>query len=299
MNKQNRAEIFLFLTTFIWGGNCVITKIALEGLSPLPLIAIRFVIASLIALPFFMRSIFAIDHVIFLNGCWLGFLMFIGFAAQTVGLVYTSASHSAFITSMMIIFTPIFQWVLLKQKPKPMSIAGIVIVSAGLWFLTAPDQTGAGVVTPFNLGDGLTLLCAAIFGFYLIELDRISKFNSQALLLAFLQMASCAAYAWMAMWMLDLKSEPFILTQNNIFGLAYLVILATLVTTFTQVRYQRDTTPTRAAVIFTIEPVWAAILGYLTLGDQLGISGMVGGGLIIVGILIATVLRKDDRTPSV
>jgi drug/metabolite transporter (DMT)-like permease len=280
VNKQNKAEIFLFLTTFIWGGNCVITKIALEGLSPLRLIAIRFLIASLISLPFFIRLIPTIDRSILRDGFWLGFLMFIGFVAQTVGLVYTSASHSAFITSMMVIFTPIFQWILLKQAPKFQNIVGIVIVCAGLWFLTAPSAEG------FNLGDGLTLLCAAIFGFYLIELDRISKQQQSSSLLAFLQMASCAFYASVIAW--PLESAPFILTRNNSFGLAYLVVFATLVTTYTQVRYQRDTTPTRAAILFTIEPVWAAILGYLLLGEQLGVSGIAGGGLIIAGILIST-----------
>ncbi len=281
VNKQKKAEIALFLTTFIWGGNAVITKISLEGLPPLPLIAIRFLIASLISLPFFLRSIHKIDRVIFIDGCWLGFLMFIGFVAQTVGLVYTSASHSAFITSMMVIFTPIFQWVLLKQPPKPQNIAGIVVVFGGLWLLTAPAGGG------FNLGDGLTLLCAAIFGFYLIELDRLSKDTQSLFLLAFLQMASCAVYACVTVMVWPFESGHLIVTKNDILGLAYLVVMATLVTTYTQVRYQRDTTPTRAATIFTIEPVWAAILGYILLEERLGLFGIVGGGLIIVGILIS------------
>jgi len=220
--------------------------------------------------------------------------MFLGFVAQTVGLVYTSASHSAFITSMMVIFTPIFQWILLRQAPTPMNIVGILVVSAGLWFLTAPNETG------FNLGDGLTLLCATIFGFYLIELDRISKHQQPAFLLAFLQMASCAAYAGLTVAMMQpFEAIHLILNQNNMLGLAYLVILATLVTTYTQVRYQRDTTPTRAATLFTIEPVWAAILGYLILEERLGISGMVGGGLIVAGILISLYSRRGQSRHAI
>ena len=286
VNKQRKAEIFLFFTTFIWGGNAVITKLSLANISPLRLITIRFLIASFILLPFFVRSIFTIDRVLFLNGCWLGFLMFIGFVAQTVGLVYTSASHSAFITSMMVIFTPIFQWILLRQKPKLQNMIGIVIVSIGLWFLTAPNQTG------FNLGDGLTLLCAAIFGFYLIELDRISSQSQPPFLLAFLQIASCAAYA--SVVVLPFEFRSFVPTQVNFFELAYLVLFATLVTTYTQIRYQRDTTPIRAATLFTIEPVWAAILGYFMLGERLGLMGIFGGALIISGILISLLRGSED-----
>ncbi len=301
MTKQKKAEIFLFLTTFIWGGNCVITKFSLYGITPLRLIAIRFLIASLIALPFFMWSIPTFNRVTLKNGCWLGLLMFIGFVAQTVGLVYTSASHSAFITSMMVIFTPIFQWILLQQKLSHRNLIGIVIVLIGLWFLTAPHAEG------FNIGDGLTLLCAAIFGFYLIELDRISKQCETPSQLAFLQIASCAVYAWMIVW--PFESSPMqwhenichtehVLncrtgwTQTDILSMGYLVVFATLATTFTQIRYQRDTTPTRAAIIFTVEPVWAAILGYLMLGERLGLSGLLGGGLIVAGIFISLLPKK-------
>jgi drug/metabolite transporter (DMT)-like permease len=74
--------------------------------------------------------------------------------------------------------------------------------------------------------------------------------------------------------------------------MGYLVVFATLATTFTQIRYQRDTTPTRAAIIFTVEPVWAAILGYLMLGERLGLSGLLGGGLIVAGIFISLLPKK-------
>lgn len=278
MNKQVRAELFLFGTTFIWGSTFVIVKLGLEDLSPLLLIATRFAIASLLFLPFCWQPLFQMDRALFLNGSWLGFLIFLGFVAQTVSLQYTSASKSAFITSMMVIFTPIFQRIILRRSLETGNLLGIGVVCTGLLLLTAPVGTG------FNRGDGLTLLCALVFGLYLVELDRISRQHGLAPLV-FLQMSSCAVYAMIAIG--PFESVVFKPTENALWGLAFLSILATLGTTYIQTRYQRDTTPTRAAIIFTIEPVWAAILGYLVLNEQMGLLGMLGGALILAGILVS------------
>lgn len=285
MTKRYTAELILFTATFIWGGTFVIVKLGLEDISPLLLTALRFSLAALLFSLLFYKHLLKIDRDVIYKGSILGFLLFIGFATQTIGLKYTTASKSAFITGMFVIFTPLFQLLIEKKSPHRANLIGIGIVSVGLWLLTEPSGNG------FNVGDGLTLSCAVVFGLYIVALDIVSK-RYDIIQLAFLQMVSCAVLSWVSLGMLE--SPLFRPTPNALWGLIYLTILATVVTTYVQTRFQRDTTPTRAAIIFTIEPVWAAILAYFSLQEKLGIVGMLGAGLIVAGILISEVSKSND-----
>jgi drug/metabolite transporter (DMT)-like permease len=287
VTKRHTAELILFAATFIWGGTFVIAKLGLEDISPLLLNALRFTIATLLFFVLFPKHLHQMSQDTFYKGGILGLLLFLGFATQTVGLQYTTASKSAFITAMFVVFTPFFQLVIEKRRPYATNLLGIVTVSVGLWFLTAPSGEG------FNRGDGLTLLCAIVFGLYIVALDIISK-KHDLVHLTFLQVFFCAAVSWVGVGLLEIP--VFKSTPNAFWSLGYLAILATVVTTYVQTRFQRDTTPTRAAIIFTIEPVWAAILGYVLLEERLGMLGALGAGLIIAGILISEL--SDNRDES-
>ena len=278
MTPKGRAEWYLFATTFIWGGTFVIVKVGLNDVSPFLMVALRFSLAALLLLPFCLRPLARLDRPLLWTGFRLGFLIFLGFIFQTAGLNDTTASKSAFITSMMVVFTPFFQMILLKKRPRRHHLIGVALVSVGLWFLTAPSGGG------FNRGDLLTLLCAIVFGLYLVALDIASR-RHEILPLTFVQMLAPALYSWGA---LPFFERPFLIPTGSVFfALGYTAILATVVTGYIQTRYQRDTTPTRAALIFSIEPLWAAILGFLFLGEALGAWGILGGALILGGILFS------------
>ena len=280
MTAKGRAEWYLFATTFIWGGTFVIIKEGLVDLSPLLMVALRFSLASLALLPFCLRSLFRADRKAILWGFLLGFLIFAGFVLQTLGLQETTASKSSFITSMMVIFTPLFQWIFLKRRPRWGNWAAVVIVSVGLWFLTAPSGGG------LNRGDLLTLLCAFVFGLFIVLLDWTTR-RYDPLLLTFLQIFSPALLSWIAFFLFE---QPiFRPTQAVLITLGYTAFLATVVTGYIQTRYQRDTTPTRAALIFAVEPLWAAILSFFFLQERLGAWGMFGGGLIIGGVVFSEI----------
>lgn len=288
MNPRGRAELLLFGTTFLWAGTFVVVKLGLSEVSPVLLVALRFTLAGALLFLLFPKEILTIRADQVGPGVILGGLLFIGFALQTIGLKDTTASKSAFITGLMVIFTPLFQLGIEKRPPKRGNLGGILIVTAGLWLLTRPTgsaEPGSG----FNIGDALTLGCAAVFGLYLVMLDVISK-RQDPLPLTFLQMIGSAAFAWAILPFLE--TPVWHPTLWGIGMLLYLSILANLVSGYIQTRYQRDTTPTRAALIFTIEPVWASILGAVILGETLGPAGILGGILIIAGVLVS---QLSDR----
>jgi drug/metabolite transporter (DMT)-like permease len=278
MNKRTRAEFFLLLVTFVWGSTFVVTKYVLRDAGPFLYTSIRFIVATLIFGTVFFRRLRTIGKESTMKGAILGFLLFIGFATQTVGLLYTTASKSAFITGMMVAFTPICQLAIERRPPKVGNLFGIALIMAGLYFLTSP----AG--SHFTLGDGLTLICALSFAFYIVCLDMFSQ-NCDPSHLTFMQFSVTAVLAGISF----LFFEDFHLVLNPEFtvGVLYLAIFATVIALFVQARFQKDTTPTRSAVVFSVEPVIAAVVAYLVLGERLGEYGILGAGLIMAGVVFS------------
>jgi drug/metabolite transporter (DMT)-like permease len=278
VTRQSRAEAALLGTTLIWGGTFAVVKLGMQDISPILLIAIRFVVAALLVLIFSYRKIFPLSFSSIQKGSLLGFFLFLGFLTQNIGLTVTTASKSAFITGMMVIFVPMLQFVIERRAPKLGNIVGVAIVAVGLWFLTSPDGSS------FNSGDALTLVCSILFAIYIVYLDVVSKEMTTAQLV-FLQLGSMTVYSVLALTFFE--TPRLVMGTRSVLTLGYLTLLATLLTTVVQTRFQKDTTPTRAVVIFSVEPVIASGVAYLLLGETLGGLGMLGGGLIIIGVLVS------------
>lgn len=278
MRIRTKAELYLLLCTLIWGGTFVVVKQGLDHASPFVFLAVRFGIAIAIFVPLTFSHLKSISKRTMISGGVLGLLLWIGFATQTVGLQYTTASKSGFITGLLVVFTPLFQILIEKRLPKKGNVIGIVLVVIGLFFLTSPEGS------EFNIGDGLTLICAAVFGLHIVYLDVFSK-RHPFLQLAFLQFVTVLFFSIAAAPIFE--TPLFIPTTDFLLGLAYLSILATVLTLTLQTKYQKETTPTRAAVIFSLEPVIAATSAYFVLEESIGGIGIFGGGLIVAGLLVS------------
>lgn len=260
-------------------------KIGLQNISPLLFVAIRFLVGSTILTIIFFKRIRSIDKGTLQKGAILGTLLCLGFGAQTIGLNYTTASKSGFITGMLVVFTPLMQIIIERKVPSIGNFLGVGLVTLGLYFLTSPK--GA----EFNFGDGLTLVCALLFAIYIVYLDVVSK-ETDIFHLTYLQILTTGVLSLvMAILFENVRIVP---TPNLLLSFAYLTVFATLLTTYVQTRYQRDTTPTRAAIIFSLEPVVSAVLAYVILGEVIGSLGVVGGGFIVTGLLIS---ELSDEIP--
>lgn len=277
MTPRRKAELVLLSTTLIWGGSFVIMKLGFEDVSPFLFVAIRFTVGSLLFGAIFFRHLRSIRPSVVWKSGVLGALLGAGLTLQTYGLKITTASKSAFITGMMVVFTPIAQLFIERRLPKPGNVIGVVIVTLGLYFLTSPSGSD------FNLGDALTLLGAFLFGIYIVYLDIFTK-QEEFLPVAFLQIAFTALLGWL---LVPFEQTYIHFTWNLGRLLFYTAFLSTVVTTYTQTRYQKDTTPTRAGILFTLEPVISAVLAYFVLGEILGMLGVIGGVVIVIGILVS------------
>jgi drug/metabolite transporter (DMT)-like permease len=277
MNLRSKAELLLFGTTFIWGSTFVVVKAGSGFVSPSLFIALRFGLGAIIFALLLRKDILAIRRTALLKGIILGLMLGTGIVIQNYGIYETTASKAAFITGLMVIFTPVAQMLLEKRAPKTGNIIGIVVVIVGLYLLTSP--TGSGI----NIGDLLVLFSAMIFGVYIVFLDIFTKVEN-VLHLASIQVTMTTITAALT---IPFEEIVFFPETQLIVSIIYMGICATVITTYIQTRYQKDTTPTRAVIIFTFEPVIAAVLAYYILNELLGIMGIIGAILIIIGILIS------------
>jgi len=284
LSRQSTAELILFATTFIWSSTFIVLKWGLEELSPLLFLALRFTLAAALFALLFPASVRGLTAAALRHGALLALLFTLGFMLQTVGLQYTTASKSAFITGLMVVFTPLVQYLWERKPPTRANLAGIAIVTIGLWLLTDPAAKGG-----LNVGDLLTFLCAIAFGGYIVYLDLASR-PHEPLALTFAQIAPTALYCWLGVALLETpRFEP---TWVGVGSVVYLAVAATIVTGYVMTRYQKETTPTRAVVIYTIEPVWTALMAAALLAERLTPMGLVGGGLILAGVLVSELVDR-------
>ena len=279
MRTSTRGELMLLSATLAWGSTFALGKIVLEEVSPLQMVLIRFTAASVILLTLAWRRIFPMRARVAVKGSILGLFLFVGFITQTVGLTMTTASKSAFITGMMVIFVPLLQFMMERRPPKIGNVLGVLVVACGLWLLTSPS--GSASIG----GDALSLACAVVSGIYIVYLDIVSR-EVGTFPLMFLQTISNAGLALLCLLVTAGPLVP-VVSAGGWGVLAYLTVVATVLTLFIQTRFQKDTTPVRAVVIFSIEPVIAAVIAYFMLGEELGSLGILGGALIIAGVLLS------------
>lgn len=276
--SRARAEWYLLSLTVVWGSTFALTKYVLVFASPFVYVSLRFAIASLLFAVLFRKRLRSIPRNALIKGFILGALLFFGFVTQTLGLQYTSASKSAFVTGMMVVFTPLFQLLIERRPPKVGNVIGVIFVTIGLYLLTSPRGS------EFTRGDALTLLCAIAFALYTVYLDIFGKDNDPAHL-SFIQFLTTMIFAIMATPFLE---EPRLNVNTDFLAvLLYLAVFPTVVALYVMAKYQKYTTPTRSAIIYSMEPPIAAMFAYLLLGEFLGLFGLLGGGLIVVGLVIS------------
>lgn len=291
MNKKLRADLILLTLTAFWGISFPLMRNVLEHMPALAYLSIRFLIAAvLISLIFFKRHKLIRKREVG-GGVVIGFLLFAGMALQVFGLYSTSASNSAFITSMNVAFVPLVLGLFYKQKTHKLTIAGIVLATIGLFLIS-------GIIKfQFNLGDFLTLLCAIAFAFQIVFISKFS-IRCDTISLSIVQLWTAAIFTSF-IWLIFDRSR-IIFNLEIIIVLAVTAVLGTAVAFTAQILVQKDTNPSHAALIFTMEPMFA-LLFTMFIPDPTGnfekltlITG-IGCLLILMGTLVSeykTIFRR-------
>jgi drug/metabolite transporter (DMT)-like permease len=291
-----RAELALAVCTLLWGSTFVVVKNSLDHSSVFVFLAMRFTLAG-ICMAISRPAVFRVlQREEIFAGVRLGFFMFCGYAFQTAGLRYTTASNSGFITGSSVVLVPLILVLFWGKRVTLWVYFGTLAAAAGLYFLTVP-LTG---VAHLNHGDVLTFFAAISYAVHIILVGEYARERSAAAL-SVLQVLACALLAWLTAMGADaIRWQPmwFHSTTQLWIGIAVCAVFATGVAFSLQLWAQQYTSPSHAAILFTLEPVFAVITSYLVLGERLGLRSLAGAGLVLAGILAAELLGPPAAPES-
>lgn len=287
MSTRWKADLALLVNTFIWGATFTTVKSALDDSSPVLFVAARFSLAAAVLALLYFRSL---GRRTLLPGIAAGTLLFAGYAFQTTGLRFTTASKSAFITGLTIPLVPLMASLVYRKRPRPAELIGVCFATLGMGLMTLED-----VRLRANPGDGLTVLCALAFAGHIVALGY---FSNQAIRqgvgfegLAVWQIVTAAVWGLVTFRWLD--SPHWHMSNRLWIALAITGLLATALAFTVQAWAQRYTTPTRTALIYSLEPVFAWVFSWMLTGELLSRRATLGAILILAGILFVEVKRPD------
>ncbi|WP_141499402.1 DMT family transporter [Bacillus toyonensis] len=296
MKKEWLAPLALLFVSFIWGATFVVVQNAMSFVGPFTFNGLRFLFAGIILL--FVQMIFSqktskqhIKQSSF-AGLIVGFFLCVGYLLQTFGLLYTTSSKAGFLTGLSIVMVPILSFVFLKQKATIFVVLGITVATAGLYLLTAADSF------QFNIGDILVLGCAIAFaahilinGFYSKKISPLLLSTSQVLTVGiFSSICAFLFEDWENLFSISLWTN-----HSFLFALFLTSLFATSIAFFIQTSAQKHTSPTRVAIIFAMEPVFAALTGVLVANEQLSMSAIFGCLCIFLGMIFVELPSKTKK----
>ena len=273
------AQICLVITTAIWGITFIMVKEALNDAPPYAFATWRFLIAGLCNLLFIAHQFKSFTKIEIIGGFFCGILLHAGYAFQNYGLQLTSASKSAFITGTSILIVPFILWFFQKKSISIKTWLAVLIALIGLFLLINP--TGDN----FNLGDIITIGCSVAFAGHIVVQDKYIKKRVTILRFFFIQLMTVTVLSYLSYLAID--TQPIIWSERLITALLITGILATFIAIGIMVWAQRLLSPTQTAVIFALEPVFAAFYAWYAAGEILSTLSWLGGILIIFGVIWA------------
>jgi drug/metabolite transporter (DMT)-like permease len=296
------ADGAILLTTVIWGTTFVVAREVLETWPPVSYLAVRLTLAALILAALFPRGVIRAGRAEVRAGAALGVLIGGGMLGLTVALLYTSPAKSAFIASLTTPLVPFAGYALFRSRPSAENLAGVVLATAGGALILAPAAGAAG----FNTGDLIALGCTILFALHINLLGRYAR-RHDGRTLSVLQIAAAACVmcaAWLTVWAWGAvfgagKLPPGLARElvapawdaTAAWQILYLAVVATVATFLLWTWGQARMSATHAAIIFSLEPVFATLFAVAARGPSEWPGGRanLGAALIVSGVLVSEV----------
>ena len=275
----------LVLVTVVWGSTFVVIKDTVSSVNPLFIVFARCLLAALLIflLQTFKNPDSLFSKMVMIRGGILGILLAATHITQTIGLQYTSTGHSAFITGSAVFFVPMILLLFFRRRLNPSDILSMCIILTGLFLLTYD------VETRINIGDLITLMTAVSCALHLVISGRFVKKTDTAGIIAW-QFAIAGLVSFLGF--LASGASGISLTVKSVGAIIYLGLLGTLFCYFIMVWVQQYVSSMLVVIIFSLEPVFAAIFGFLILGETLNGSEFVGAVLVLGGVLLYQLCRN-------
>ncbi len=305
MNYQNKLKgnLILLLTAFIWGVSFIAQSVGVEEISPVAFNGIRSVLGGMVLLPviFFLdRSkkkkglpVQKLDKTLLLGGVICGVCLCVASTLQTMGMVYTSPGKSGFLTALYMVIVPILG-LFMGKRPRPVILISVLIALSGLYLMCMDGSLS------INYGDILTILCAVVFAFHILAIDKFSP-KVDGVKLACLQFFVCGILNLIAMVILG-ETPTFSQVVSLWASIGYSGVLSCGVAYTLQIVGQKYTDPTSASILMSLESVFATLTtvilvacGWNLTGGALSSRELLGCVLMFAAILLVQLPEKSTK----
>jgi drug/metabolite transporter (DMT)-like permease len=283
MSYQARAIMVLVVVNIFWGLSYVFMKMGLDSLQTFNIVALRCLIAFIIAGVILYKYLFRVNVRTMFDAVLLGILLFLVFTFVTFGVSMTSASNAGFLVSLTVIFVPLIHSVLIKRLPSWKIRIGVVIILTGIGLLTLKQSF------QINPGDLLCISAALCYAIHILLTGNATK-HSNSVTLGIYQLGFAGILGLIFSFLFETPSLPS--TGQAWIAILGLGILCSAIGFICQAVTQKYTSPTNTGLIFSTEPVFAALFAYFILGDVFTPRDFVGATTVIIGILITQVNKN-------
>ena len=288
-----KGDLLLLLTALIWGSAFVAQKVGMDHMGPFLFTGIRFALGALVLTPLillFSRPVSAAPLArkgpsLFMAGLLAGTLLFAGSILQQIGIIYTTAGKAGFITGLYVVIVPLLGCIW-GFRPGRGSMFGALLAVTGLYLLTI--TSGFYI----SLGDSLVIMCAFMYALHVLAIGWMAP-RLDVLKLAALQFWVCAGISLMIGLVVEDWSWSAI--RAAAVPIIYGGVLSVGVAFTLQVVAQKRSPPTHAAVILSLETVFAVLAGVIILGEALSMRGWTGCSLMLAGMLAAQLDSVEKR----
>ena len=278
MSLQNKANLLMIIVTLFWGASYTFMMLGLESLEPYNIVALRCAIAFIIAGLIFYKKMKNINSKTLSYAAIQGFLLFIVFVLSLFGLQTTSASNAGFILSLSVVLVPIFISILERKLPSRAVIIAIVCTMLGIIILTMKESL------TFQKGDILVAIAALAYSIYLILNSKFTK-SVESISYGVYQLGFTALFGIILTFIYETPTLPS--TTTSWIAILGLGLICTAFCFIAQSVVQQYTSPIHTGLIFSLEPIFAAIFAMIFLGELLTIQLILGGCFILLGNLVA------------
>ena len=277
-DTQLKANFMMLIVTMCWGSSYLFMKMGLDSFEEFNMIALRFGIAFILAGAIFYKRLIRIDLKTIFYGFILGTLLFLLMSVVTIGLKFTSISNAGFLFSLSVVFVPLLLAIFFRKKPKIKVVLGVCFSITGIALLTLNTEL------KINSGDYLVILGAIFYAIQIIVTDKLTK-NVDSITLGILQLGVASAWGLLCSLIFEKPHLPG--NTEAWVSIMALSILCSAIGFIGQAVAQKHTTPTHTGLIFSLEPVFAALFAFIFIGEILPAKGYIGAILILIGVLTA------------
>ena len=287
--SSRKAELLMMSVSLAWGSSYLMMKVGLNGIGPFNLIALRFGIAFVFMSLAFLPRWRQLTRQVLAKGLIVGVILFLIFTGMVCGVNHTTASTAGFLTSTAVVLVPILESVIRRRLPARSVVVSILIAICGLFLLTA----GEGIM--LDRGAALCLMGAFFYATYIVVLDIISK-KQDTFLISIIQLGVASALG--AVFMLIFETPSLPQTPAQWASVVSLGLICSAYGFVVQPIAQKYAAPEKIGLIFSLEPVFSAILSFIFLHEILPLRGYIGAALIFTAVVLSELMKRHDKAPQ-